>query len=67
MSDLTHTHLRKRCFLFLAQLAPKRVRLELLLPPCPLQGRTVRLEDEASNGEKQGKSRVLVGSAERLR
>ena len=41
LSDLTHTHPRKRCFLFLAQLAPRRVRLELLLPPCPLQGRTV--------------------------
>lgn len=43
------------------------MRLELLLPPCPSLGENcLRLEDEASSGEKQGKSGVLVGSAERL-
>ena len=62
MSDLTHTHPRKRCFLFLAQLAPRRVRLELLLPPCPPSGENcLRLEDEASNREKQGEERSPGG------
>lgn len=45
---------------------PRGVRLELPTPSCALQGRTLRPEDEASGGEKQGESGVLVGSAERL-
>ena len=65
--ELTHTYPGMRCFLFLAQLAPRGVRLQLLLPPCPSRGENcLRLEDEASDGEKQGKSGVLVRSAECL-